>query len=74
MEDKIAGKEEELFQAIEVLNITLCRLYDVQMAILNHFNEEASVALQEAHEKGFFLGSAPALAPEPFYTPEVTEE
>lgn len=44
--------------------IQLTRVYDVLMALLTEQNPEKAQALHDLHERGDFITSPPALAPQ----------
>lgn len=44
--------------------VTLMRLYDVNMALLNEQNSDVARRLHEMHEQGRILGSFPWINPE----------
>ena len=57
---------EELLNAINTLNITMCRVYDAQMAMLSVMNPEVQQQVENAHEEGRFLGAPPIITDNPF--------
>lgn len=58
--------EDNILQALNTINITLCRLYDVQMALLSLSNPEIKKIVEDTHEDGRFLGAPPILDDNPF--------
>lgn len=69
MEDK----QEEMLNAMHFIAVTLMRIYDAQMALLENANPEMSEHLYQQHEKGRILTPPPFVDDAP-YGPEVTNE
>lgn len=64
-------EQEKLLRAIlddlGVINITLCRIYDVQMALLAGADPETAKMIDNIHTEGKFIGSVPSIgAEDPF--------
>lgn len=60
------GMDDDIVTAINGLAIVLLRIYDAQMAILEHLNPETADMLQEVHDTGRLLGAPPYAAEQPF--------
>lgn len=58
-EDPFSSEFAPAFQLV-----TLMRIYDVGMALLNEKNPEAAAKLHQVHESGKLLGSFPWINPD----------
>lgn len=56
----------DLFDALSTLNITMARLYDVNLALLHLQSRETAVNIENTHAGGKFIGPPPLLDDEPF--------
>lgn len=55
--------DEHLLNAVNTLNITMCRVYDVLLAGLS---PELRRQIEEIHSKGTLIGSPPLINENPF--------
>lgn len=65
MQDEIAASEE-ILNALHFITITLMRIYDAQMAMLENANPEMSEYLIQQHEKGRILTPPPFVDDNPY--------
>lgn len=63
-------EENELIEAISILNITACRLYDAIMVIAHNLDPDLANEVESLHEQGKFMGSPPLMVEGAFGEPD----
>ena len=58
--------EDKVENALNTVNITLCRIYDVMLADLTNRNPPLGRQVAETHEEGGLIGAPPSLNDDPF--------
>jgi len=61
-----AAFEEEVLDALSAINVSLMRLYDAQMSLLQVSNPEFARYVSDTHDRGQLLGSPPVIGDNPF--------
>lgn len=68
-------EDDHILNALNALNVTMLRLYDVGMAVLEHLDSDTASLLESTHDAGRFLGSPPHVSEDnPFMTTMPAEE
>lgn len=60
---------EDILDSLSILNVSVCRLYDVGMALLEIKDPKTAELMDATHREGRFLGSLPVIADQPFEQP-----